>query len=119
MTGHAHPQPSHGAEQTAHVVPLRVLVTIWLALMVLTVITVEVVYIDLGNLNLYLAMAIATVKGTLVALYFMHLRYDRPFHAIVFITALVFVLLFVSFVLTDSGQYQPNIQQLQEQTTGK
>ncbi|MBI5869267.1 MAG: cytochrome C oxidase subunit IV family protein [candidate division Zixibacteria bacterium] len=119
MSEHAHSQPGHGSDATVHVVPFRILVAVWLALMVLTVVTVEVVYIDLGNLNLYLAMAIATVKGALVALYFMHLRYDRPFHAIVFVTALVFVLLFVSLVLTDSGQYQPNIDLRQEQLLGK
>jgi len=103
----------------AHVVPFRVLLAVWLALMVLTVVTVAAVHVDLGNMNLYLAMAIATVKATLVALYFMHLRYDRPFHAIVFITALVFVLLFVSLVLTDTVQYQPDIQQRQEKLLGQ
>jgi len=117
MTKPAASTSGHG--ETVHVVPFRVLLTVWLALMVLTVITVEAVYLDLGNLGIYLAMGIATVKGTLVALYFMHLRYDRPFHAIVFITALVFVLLFVSLVLTDTGQYQPDIEQRQEQLLGQ
>ena len=44
--------------------------------------------VDLGGLNLWIAMAIATVKATLVVLYFMHMRYDRPVNAIVFVTAL-------------------------------
>ena len=92
-----------------HVMSLPVLVAVWGALAVLTVVTVAVTKIDLGNLNLYLAMAIATVKASLVLLYFMHLRYERPVNAIVFVTALLFVLLFVSLALMDTGQYQPEL----------
>jgi len=98
----------------AHIMPFRVLLIVWLVLMVLTVLTVAAIKVDLGAWNLYLAMAIATVKAALVALYFMHLRYDKPFHAIVFLSALAFVLLFVSIVLTDTAHYQPEIQQYQE-----
>ena len=54
-------------------------------------------------------MGIATVKATLVALYFMHLRYDKGFHTIVIIGALLFVGLFVSLTLLDRVQYQPEI----------
>ena len=38
-----------------------------------------------------IAVGIATVKASLVALYFMHLRYDQPFYAIVLLTALLFL----------------------------
>jgi cytochrome c oxidase subunit 4 len=44
-----------------------------------------------------------------VALYFMHLRYDKPFNAILFLTALVFVALFVSLTLLDTLQYEPDL----------
>ena len=53
-------------------------------------------------------VAIATVKATLVALYFMHLRWDRPFNAIVLVSAIVAVMLFVAFALLDSYQYLPD-----------
>ena len=48
------------------------------------------------------------MKASLVALYFMHLRYDRPFNAIVFVTALFFVMLFVGIALTDTAAYKPD-----------
>jgi len=48
-------------------------------------------------------------KASLVALYFMHLRYDRPFLAIVFVTSLVFVMLFVGLALMDTVEYQPEL----------
>ncbi|MGA2618188.1 MAG: cytochrome C oxidase subunit IV family protein [Thermoguttaceae bacterium] len=89
----------------AHVVPLRVLAAVFVALVLLTVLTVAVARIDLGNLNLYAALAIAGLKATLVVLYFMHLRYDRPFNLMLFLGCLGFVVLFISLVLTDRQAY--------------
>jgi len=92
-----------------HVVPLRVLLAVWGALLVLTLVTVAATWVDLGTLNLWLALGIATFKSSLVALYFMHLRYDRPFNAIVFVTALVFVMLFAALALMDTVEYQADL----------
>jgi cytochrome c oxidase subunit IV len=101
-------------ESYVHVVPLPVLGGVFAALIVFTVLTVSVTRFDLGSWNLILAMAIATVKASLVVLYFMHLRYDNPFNAIIFIAALVFVALFISLTLLDTMQYQPDIQHWQQ-----
>ena len=84
-----------------HVMPLKILIGVFATLVVFTVLTVAVTYVDLGNFNLYVAMGIATVKSALVLLFFMHLLYDRPFNAIVFMACLVFVTLFISLSLTD------------------
>jgi cytochrome c oxidase subunit 4 len=92
-----------------HVVPWLLLVGVWAALAVLTYVTVQVTHFNFGALNLWLAMGIATVKGSLVALYFMHLRWDKPFNAIVFVSALVFVMLFVGLALMDTLAYQPEL----------
>jgi cytochrome c oxidase subunit 4 len=89
--------------------PANVLLAVWGALVVLTVVTVAATWIDLGRLNLLLAMAIATVKASLVLLYFMHMRYDRPFNAVVFVAALLFVALFVGITLIDTSAYQPEL----------
>lgn len=114
---HAHEGSAHDGEPPSehghgmsHVLPLRVLIGTWAVLMVLTVATVLVTRIDFGgNLNLLIAMVIATIKATLVVLYFMHLRYDNMFHAVMFISALLLALLFVSFTLMDSTQYQSDV----------
>ncbi len=92
-----------------HVMPIKTLAAVWLALLAMTVLTVAVAGIDLGRLNLGLALAIATAKATLVVLYFMHMRYDRPIHAIVFVSALLFFALFVSIALLDSHAYAPEL----------
>lgn len=80
-------------------------------LLVLTFLTVGATRFEFGAWNLWVALGIATVKATLVALYFMHLRYERPFNAIVLITALLFVMLFVGLTLQDTLQYQGAIRE--------
>ncbi|HID76368.1 MAG TPA: caa(3)-type oxidase subunit IV [Planctomycetaceae bacterium] len=102
--------PSNPPEPApAHVVSVRVLVTVFVALMGLTALTLLAAQVDLGQANLLAALGIATVKAALVALYFMHLRYDHPFYALVFVTALLFVALFLSLTLLDTIQYQPDM----------
>jgi cytochrome c oxidase subunit 4 len=91
--------PAHSG--MGHVVPLWLLAAVFGALLVLTGLTVTAAQVDLGNLNLYLAMAIATLKATLVVLFFMHLFWDRPFNAMIFIGCLLFVSLFIGITLTD------------------
>jgi cytochrome c oxidase subunit 4 len=104
------PSLPHGTAH--HVVPFRVLLGIFLTLLVLTYVTVAVRYINLGGLNIWIALGIATVKGALVVLYFMHLRYDSPFNSIIFLTAIVFLFLFLGIVILDSIQYQPAINEM-------
>ncbi len=103
------PSPVDGAEPIAHIVPAPVLLGVFAALMVLTLATVAATWVDLGVWNLWIALVIATVKASLVALFFMHLRYDNPFYALIFVTALVFLGLFLSLTLLDTLQYAPNV----------
>lgn len=52
----------------------RTSIAVFAALLLLTVVTVLVSYVDLGMMNVVVALLIASVKASLVALYFMHLR---------------------------------------------
>lgn len=92
--------PPHSA--LGHIVPLWLLTAVFGTLLVLTGVTVAAAQVDLGNMNLYLALAIAGVKASLVILFFMHLFWDRPFNAMIFVGCLLFVSLFIGIVLTDS-----------------
>ena len=102
-------EAEHGGHGLAHVLPPKLLIGIWLALVVLTWVTVAVTKVDLGAMSLWVAMGIATVKASLVALYFMHLRYDRPINGVIFIGTLLFVLLFVGMALMDTQHYQGDL----------
>lgn len=106
-TAREHASEEHG--DLGHVMPMPMLIGVFASLLVLTVVTVAVAYVDLGSLNLLVAMGVASVKASLVVLFFMHLKYDKPFNAVVFITALLFMVLFVTLVLLDSRQYQPDV----------
>jgi cytochrome c oxidase subunit 4 len=103
-----HGEAAHHAK-VGHVVPLRTLIGVLVVLLVLTFVTVAITWVDLGAVNLVAALAIAVVKASLVGLYFMHLRWDRPFNAVIFVTSLVVVVLFVLFALLDSASYQPDV----------
>ena len=108
MANHDH-HDDHG-HGIAHVAASKVLLGTWVALMILTIITVTATKIDLGpSYNLALAMAIAVVKATLVVLFFMHLRYDKVFHSVLVVGGLLAAALFVGFALMDSSQYQQAI----------
>ena len=93
-----------------HIVPPRVLLTVFGILLVLTFLTVAVTKIDLGKLNIWIALAIAVVKAGVVGLYFMHLLYDKPFHGVILIVSLMFVALFIGIAMMDTDAYQPNLE---------
>ncbi|MBN2295841.1 MAG: cytochrome C oxidase subunit IV family protein [Pirellulales bacterium] len=100
----------------AHVVDIRVLLGVFAVLMVLTTITVSVSYFDFGALNLFVAISVATMKAALVALYFMHLRYDNLFYAFVLLVGVAFLGLFLSITMLDSVEYHPGVEAWQERT---
>lgn len=103
---HSHDSHGHGV---GHVVGPGILIANGLALLVLTIITVLVARVDLGPANLIVALAIATVKASLVCLFFMHLYWDRPFNALILIASLAAAVLFISLALTDSVEYHHEI----------
>jgi cytochrome c oxidase subunit 4 len=104
--GHGHGEEAHGV---GHVAPTRALVATGLALLVLTAVTVLSAGVHLGELNIYIALAIAVLKASLVGLFFMHLRWDRPFNSVVFIGSIALVALFLGLAMTDTAEYKSTI----------
>lgn len=90
------------AEHKHHVVPLRTYVMVWVGLLILTYLTVRVSYYDFGEGNLIIAMVIATMKASLVVLFFMALKYDERFNAVVFLGSLGFLSIFLILTLADT-----------------
>lgn len=99
----------HTTHSTHHVVPVQVYLAVFAALIVGTAITVGVAQIDfntmlgVGGVNLVIAMSIATVKASLVALYFMHLRYGKPFNLVVFVGGVLFLIIFLGLTMVDTS----------------
>lgn len=108
--GDEHDEKGHG-HGLAHVASVKVLLSTWGALTFFTVLTVLAAKIDFSSasLSLIVALVIATMKASLVCLFFMHLRYDKPIHAVIFLSSLLFLMLFAGLTLMDTGQYQTDI----------
>ncbi|HEY0009349.1 MAG TPA: cytochrome C oxidase subunit IV family protein [Tepidisphaeraceae bacterium] len=104
----AHDHNPHGI---GHVVSPLILIGVFAALMVLTIITVAVTAIDLGyKANLIVALAIALVKALLVIAYFMHLRYDSLFYTAIVAGCMIFIAVFIFTTMLDTEQYHPIVQ---------
>lgn len=97
-----------------HVHDAKLYYGIFGTLIFLTVLTVATSYLDIdgfvrpgtphgaGGLNFLLAMAIATAKATFVVTYFMHLKDDNRFNALVFIGSVLFAGVFFAYTLNDT-----------------
>ena len=70
----AHDSSEHGHEE--HLVPYKTYIGVWVALITLTFVTVGAGLADLKHMGIIVAMLIASVKVTLVILYFMHVRWS-------------------------------------------
>ena len=94
----------HAADIDKHV---RIYITVFAALMALTIITVGVSYLHLPvAMAVTVALLVATVKGTLVAGYFMHLISEKKLiYAVLALTAFFFVALLALPIVTVSDGY--------------
>lgn len=63
-------------EQSHHIVPTRIYYTIFGLLLLATFVTIQVAFMDLGELNTIAALGIATFKAVIVVLFFMHVKYS-------------------------------------------
>ncbi len=91
-------QQHHGDHQ---LVPFGLYLRVWAILLVLTVLTVGVSYLDLKHVTVLTATLIATVKGTLVLLYFMHIRFEQRIFAWMIVAVLGTYAIFVGLTFVD------------------
>jgi cytochrome c oxidase subunit 4 len=73
------------------------------ALICLTILTVKVSYYDFGQANILIALLVATMKASLVAAFFMHLRHDKLFNTIAFLSSFLFLAIFILLTYDDLG----------------
>jgi cytochrome c oxidase subunit 4 len=85
-----------------HISSVKLYVTIWIALMAGTILTVVAATIDLGAFNPIVALAIATTKAVLVVLFFMHVKYAHErLTKLVIVTAIFFFLILLALTMAD------------------
>ena len=85
-----------------HIVQPRVYITIFLALMLGTALTVFAAFYDFpGPMNAVVALTIASIKATLVVLYFMHVRYSGRLVWLVIVAALLWLAILFAITFSD------------------
>jgi cytochrome c oxidase subunit IV len=91
-------------EQHGHyILPKKKIYNIFWILVVLTFLTVAVINLDAGPLNVPIALAIAIMKASLVVLYYMGLKHDKAVNKLTFVVGTIFVIVFLSFTLLDTA----------------
>ncbi len=90
---------SNNNKEHVHITSYKQNAIILVVLLVLTYITVFVANINFGKLSLAVAMIVASVKATTVSLYFMHLKYEKPFirNMVLGVFALFAIVLIITF----------------------
>ena len=88
-------------DYVGHIIPSRIYYVIWAILMIGTAITVFAATIELGVFNIVVALLIATIKGTLVVLFFMHLRYSDKLTMVTVIASIFWLFILFSLTMTD------------------
>lgn len=84
-----------------HLVSRQLYYRVFAALLILTAATVGVAFLDLGPMNTVMALVIATVKASLVVLFFMHVRYGSRFVAICLGAGLFWLVLLLTLTMSD------------------
>lgn len=84
-----------------HVVPKKVYFTVFAALVALTIATAVVATINLGPLNVVVALLIAMCKASLVVLFFMHMRWSSRLIHIVAAASLIWLAILIALTLSD------------------
>ncbi len=111
-SGHTSEQmPEHTSGHTSehisehvseHISPVNSSVAIWLALLAGTGITVAAAFINLGPFNTIVALTIATIKATLVVLFFMHVKYTHEkLTGLVVVSAIFWLFVLLALSMAD------------------
>ncbi|HYA17603.1 MAG TPA: cytochrome C oxidase subunit IV family protein [Bryobacteraceae bacterium] len=96
-----HPGEGPAEHHAEHIVPLPVYFAVFAALIVLTWVTAFVATIDLGRLNVFVALSIAIFKASLVLLFFMHVKYGTRLTKMIVAAGLYWLILLLFIVMQD------------------
>ncbi|HEY8668723.1 MAG TPA: cytochrome C oxidase subunit IV family protein [Tepidisphaeraceae bacterium] len=112
MTNSTESHSSEAASSAAeiHIASPLMLIGVFAGLLALTAITLAASSVDMGSIvNFWLALVIAAAQASLMAVYFMQLRWDNLFHGVVLVAAAFFVALFIGIAVLDSKEYQSTL----------
>jgi len=88
-------------QHTEHIVKPGIYMVIITSLLILTGLTVSAAYVNLGRYNIVVALVIATLKATLVVLFFMHAKYTQRRTQLVIIAGIFWLAILLFMTLSD------------------
>ena len=88
-------------EHSEHIVPPTTYAVIIITLLCLTAATIGAAYINLGKFNIVVALGIATLKATLVVLFFMHAKYSTKRTQLVIIAGIFWLAILLFMTMSD------------------
>lgn len=95
-----HTTSDHGHDGV-HISSVGTYIAVFLALMVLTVITVWAAFIDFGVFSNIIAMAIAVTKATLVVMIFMHVKYSTRLIKLTVVSGFSWLIILFAYTMAD------------------
>jgi cytochrome c oxidase subunit IV len=98
MANHAGQSAGH---TTPHIVPKRLYFAVFFALVILTWVTTFVSTVDLGRWNIFVALAIAVCKASLVVLFFMHVWYSTRLVKMIVVASIFWLILLLFLTMAD------------------
>lgn len=115
MSSHSHSSHEHSAasgfeimptqdhsDEFGHMSPVSLYAKVFVGLLILTALTVGVTRLDFGEMNIVVAMVIASAKAMLVALFFMHLKFERMTTWVYAIFPLVLLAIMMGGIFIDN-----------------
>jgi cytochrome c oxidase subunit 4 len=92
---------AHTGKHEVHIVPKRLYFAVFIALIVLTWVTTLVARVDLGRWNIFVALAIAIIKASLVVLFFMHVWYSTRMTKMIVVASIFWLTLLLFITMAD------------------
>lgn len=84
-----------------HIIPDRVFVLVWIALLILTAATIKAAYMQWGGWSMAVNLLIASTKATLVLWFFMHLKYEKLFFKLLFLIPIATITIIIWLTFYD------------------
>jgi len=84
-----------------HIASRKIYYLVFVSLLILTLLTWRIAYIDLGPWNMVVALLIAVFKAGLVATFFMHLRWSASMMRLVLFAAIFWLAILITLTVGD------------------
>ena len=91
----------HSKHEEHHIVPIPVYLAVFFTLIALTWVTAWVSTIDLGRMNIFVALSIAVFKASLVVLFFMHVKYGTKLTKMIVGAGFFWLILLLFITMAD------------------